>query len=75
MGESQDDHMTLVEFNIYRYAQIELSNNKKAILLYAYTKRSYGENITSFLKGLKYGRETLINKMISDSLPSIRVQD
>lgn len=67
--------MTLVEFNIYRYAQIELSNNKKAILLYAYTKRSYGENITSFLKGLKYGRETLINKMISDSLPSIRVQD
>lgn len=75
MSESKDDKMTTVEFNVYRYKQIELEGGKKAILVYAYSKRSYNNEITDFLKVLSKERTTYLNHMISSEIPAIKVSD
>jgi hypothetical protein len=74
LGESKDDEMTIVEFNVYRYKQVEISNKKKAIIVYAYSKRSYGENITNFFKTLKADRTNYLNLMISAEVPTVTVE-
>lgn len=73
LGESKGDEMTIVEFNVYRYKQVDLGANKKGILIYAYSERSYGEAITPFLKTLKDDRTEYLNQMISDELPVVTV--
>jgi len=73
MGESKDNKMTVAEFNVYRYKQIELAAGKKAILVYAYSKRAYGNDITAFLNTLGENRMAYLNQMISTALPQIRI--
>lgn len=71
LGESKDDKMTIVEFNVYRYKQIEISKKKKAIIVFAYSKRSYGDDITNFFKTLKTDRTNYLNQMISADIPTV----
>ncbi|CAN5571249.1 hypothetical protein BH10BAC3_BH10BAC3_16800 [soil metagenome] len=71
LSESKNDLMEIVEFNIYHYKQVELGGNKKAILVYAYSKRSYGDEITPFLKHLKTERMEMLNTMIAAQVPVI----
>lgn len=40
LGESKNGKSDIQEFNIYRYRQVDAGNNKKAILVYAYSKKS-----------------------------------
>jgi hypothetical protein len=74
LGESKDDKMTIVEFNVYRYKQIEISKKKKAIIVYAYSKRSYGDDITNFFKTLKTDRTNYLNQMISADIPNVTIE-
>jgi hypothetical protein len=73
LGESKNDRMTIVEFNVYRYKQIEISKNSKAVVVYAYSKRSYGDGITEFFKTLKQDRISFLNQMISADLPAVTI--
>jgi hypothetical protein len=73
LGESKNDKMEVEEFNIYRYKQIDLGENKKAILVYAYSKRVYGEDITPFFKNLKNDRINLLNTMIGSEMPIVTI--
>lgn len=75
LSESSNDKMTVVEFNIYRYKQIELGNNRKGILVYAYSKRSYNNDITNFLKSLKDDRMNYLNQMVSADIPQVTLLD
>lgn len=74
LGESKDNKMTIVEFNIYYYRQIELSKKHKVIAVYAYSKRSYGDDITDFFKTLKDDRNSHLNEMISLKKPAISLK-
>lgn len=74
LGESKDDKMTIVEFNVYRYKQIEVSKKKKALVVYAYSKRSYGDDITTFFKTLKDDRTNYLNQMISADIPTVTIE-
>lgn len=74
LGESKDDQMTIVEFNVYRYKQIEISKKRKAIIVYAYSKRSYGDDITNFFKTLKDDRTNYLNQMISADIPIVKIE-
>lgn len=65
--------MAITEFNVYRYSQVDLGNNKKAILIYFYSKRSYGNEITEFLKKLSLERIKYLNEMISAKMPSVKI--
>lgn len=73
LGESKENKMNIAEFNVYRYKQVYLGNNKKAIMVYAYSKRSYGEAITTFLSGLGEERTKYLNEMISTEIPTIKI--
>ena len=75
LGESKDKLMTIVEFNAYHYKEIQLSESKKAIVIYAYTKRSYGDGITDFLKSLKEDRSHVLNEMISTKIPGVAMRN
>lgn len=74
-GESIGDIMTLVEFNVYRYKQIKIGKNKQAILVYAFSKRVRGAEITPFLKSLKQGRLNYIEKILKVNLPEIKLTE
>ena len=75
LSSGKNGKVDVVEFIIYRYKQIELENHKKALLIYSYSKRSYGENITAFLKNLGAERTDLLNVMISKELPKIKIKE
>lgn len=67
--------MTLVEFTIYRYKQVFVTVNQKALLVYAYSKRSYDEEITSFFETIEDDRLDLINLMILSEVPNVTITD
>ena len=75
LGESKGDKMTIIEFNIYHYKQVDLSDKKKGILVYAYSKRAYGDDITPFLKTLRKDRTNLLNVMIGSEMPTVKLAD
>lgn len=74
LGASKENKMTLIEFNVYHYKQIEVSINKKALIVYAYSKRSYGNEITHFLKTLEEDRTKYLNQMISSDIPTVTLE-
>ena len=67
--------MEVQEFNIYRYKPIVLDDIKKAILVYAYSKRAYRADITPFFKSLKSERVNLLNTMIASEMPTVTFAD
>ena len=71
VSESKKNIMETVEFNIYHYKQIELAGEQKGILVYAYSKRSYGDEIKPFLKSLKKTRIDMLNTMIAAQVPVV----
>ncbi|HYG40030.1 MAG TPA: hypothetical protein VD908_15490 [Cytophagales bacterium] len=73
LGESKNDKMNVVEFNVYRYKQIDLGNSRKGIMIFSFTKRCYGKNIKSFFKSLSKDRIDFINQMISYEMPKIKL--
>lgn len=75
LSSGKNDKIDIVEFIVYRYKQVELKNNKKALFIYAYSKRSYDDKITSFLKNLKNDRTDLLNVMTSQELPKITIKE
>lgn len=75
IGESKDNKMTIAEFNVYRYKQVDINGAKKAIVVYAYSKRAYTDGITSFLKSLAKERVEYLNEMISSEMPDIKVSN
>jgi hypothetical protein len=72
LSESQKNEMTIAEFNIYRYKEVTIGS-KKGIMVYAYSKRSYGAQITPFLKGLKAERSKFMNEMAVTKLPAVKL--
>lgn len=67
--------LTIVEFIIYRYRQIELENHKKGLLIFSYSKRSYGTDILPFFTKLATDRKNLLNLMIAKELPKIKIKE
>ena len=75
LSESKGDNMTIAEFNVYRYKQSELGNDRNGILVYAYSKRSYGDDITPFLKKLKDEKINYLNEMAMTGIPDIKIAE
>jgi hypothetical protein len=73
LGESKNNKMEVEEFNVYRYKQTDLGDNKKGILVFAYSKRAYGDDIFTFFTNLKNDRVTFLNAMIAVDIPTITI--
>ncbi|AOW10028.1 hypothetical protein [Flavobacterium gilvum] len=65
----------IVEWNAYRYKKISDAKGNPTILLFALTKRGYGNDITNFLNGLKTNRIDWINLTWNYKLPTINLKD
>lgn len=74
LSESKGNKMTIVEFNIYRYISVDLGKGKKGVLVYAYSKRSYGNDIDGFLKTIKTDRTALLNVMAVSQIPIVTIR-
>jgi hypothetical protein len=74
VSDSKGSEMNVVEFNVFRYKQIAYDDGKKAILVFAYCKRAYGDAITDFLRGLGDERVKHLNTMIQKEVPSVLPQ-
>lgn len=70
-SESEGDLLKIVEFSSYRYKQISIGKNKSAILVFAFSKRAYGSQITPFLNTLREKRLELINHIFKTEMPEI----
>lgn len=75
LGESKDGQMTIVEFNVYHYKRVKINKKKEAIVVYAFTKRSYGEDIRNFFSTLKEDRTKYLNEMISAVIPNVTMEN
>jgi hypothetical protein len=73
LSDTKNDKVQTVEFNVYRYKQINIGD-RQAILVYAYSRRSYGNKATSFLKSLKNERLVYLKHMTSTDMPVITLQ-
>lgn len=73
MSEGDSKTIHTAEFNVYKYSKITLGTNKSAIILYGYSSRVYGDEITPFLQALKNERTAPINEMISAKIPSVKI--
>ena len=65
----------IVEWNVYRYKNIVDSKGNPTILLFALSKRAYGDDIISFLTGLKSNRMDFINLIWNYKLPTINFKE
>jgi len=65
----------IVEWNAYRYKKIVDSKGNPTILLFALSKRAYGNDYITFLTGLKSRRIHYINLVWNYKLPSINFKD
>lgn len=70
LSSSKDNRLTVAEFIVYRFRQVELINQNKAVFIYQYSRRSYGSGITPFLTSLKEERQRLLKLMTSATLPT-----
>lgn len=75
LSETKNNQINIAEFNIYRYKQIDLGNNKKGILIFAYTKRSDRNNVSYFFNNLGNIRKSSLNTMMSTETPTVKITE
>ncbi len=73
LAQAKGDKVAVVEFTIYRYKQITLADGAKALMIYAYSKRGYGDEIKAFFDDLKENRIRYLNGMITSDMPAVKL--
>ncbi len=75
VGETTGDNMMMIEFNVYRYTQVDLPDGRKAVFVYGYRRRSFEDDITGFSNELQMNKTEYINKLIAIELPKVTAQN
>jgi hypothetical protein len=65
----------VVEWNAYRYAAFRAKGGESGVLLFAISRRAYGNDTTDFLRRLKTARPVEVNALASHPLPAVRPID
>ncbi|WP_338648150.1 hypothetical protein V5J73_05425 [Flavobacterium sp. KS-LB2] len=73
LSDMKNNIINTAEFNIYRYKQIDLDNNKKGILIFAYTKRNDKNSVDYFFNNLGDIRKKSLKTMISIEMPKVKI--
>lgn len=73
LSEDKEGQTPIIEFNAYRYKQIDTADDNKGILIYAFSKRSYGDDIDSFLRNLKADRMKYLDEMSKTTIPVVSI--
>jgi hypothetical protein len=62
----------IIERNVYRYKQIMFEDNKKGVLLFAFSSRGYENKIEDFLNALKKNRSDALNHLGAFEISGIK---
>ena len=73
MSQSAGGKTVVAEWNAYRYMQLSNTAGKKGILLFTYSRRSYGDAVPGFLKVLKTERLNNINVLSAYKMPVLKI--
>jgi hypothetical protein len=73
MSTGPADASEIVEWNAYRYKQVQEKSGKTGLLLMAISRRAYGNESTGFLKDLKTMRPQYREELSSYKLPEINL--
>ncbi len=68
-----DERNSLVEWDVFRYKAVKLKSGQRGILLFAVSKRKYGNDIKPFLTNLKTDRPILIGEVAKRPMPEINL--
>lgn len=73
VSDKINDPQAIVEFSIYRYRQIALGATRRAVLIYAYSQRSYGSAVNAYLKALPQTRRAALDALAKTPLPVVKI--
>jgi hypothetical protein len=73
VSASENGKTTITEWNVYRYMNLKEKSGSEGILLVAYSRRAYGDDIDSFLRSLKSERPNDIKAMADFTVPRIKL--
>lgn len=59
----------VMEWDAYRYVSVAMPDGKNAVILFAISRRHYGEGASDFLKTLKTKRNADIDTLVSHAVP------
>ncbi len=73
MSSGNGKTLDVVEWNVYRYKKVIDKKGNSMMLLFAWSKRAYGDDIMPFLKGLDEQRIGWINFIGNFLIPEIKL--
>jgi len=59
----------IVEWDAYRYVPVAMPDGKNAVILFAISRRHYGEGASDFLKALKTKRIADVDTLVNHAVP------
>ncbi len=74
MSDGGGGKASVVELNAYHYKNYTDKAGHKGVLLFALSKRAYGNDVMPFLRNLKSERQNIIKTMAEASFPPVEVK-
>ncbi len=74
MSDGGGGKSSVVELNAYHYKNYTDKAGHKGVLLFALSKRAYGDDVMPFLRNLKSERQNIIKTMAEASFPGVEVK-
>lgn len=73
LSESKNGKTEIAEYNVYRYVPVNIGDGVNGILVYAYTKRAYGNDVQGFLETIDKERRDYVLKMGKTEVPKVKI--
>jgi hypothetical protein len=75
VSDSNGGEANIVEWNAYRYVKLKDKSDRNGVMLFAISRRAYGEGISDFLKVLKSNRSEGISMLSSFDVPNVKLSE
>jgi hypothetical protein len=74
LSEGTGSNISTVELNAYRYKNYTDKGGHKGVLLFALSKRAYGDDVAPFIRNLKFERQDIIKAITDADFPGVEVK-
>ncbi len=75
VSDSNGNEANIAEWNAYRYVKLQDKSDKTGVMLFAISRRAYGDEISDFLKILKENRKNAISMLSTQSIPNVTLSE
>ncbi len=70
-----DEQKSIYEHDVYRFKAVTAKSGQKGIVLFAFSNRAYGKDISAFLVKLKAERKTWISEVAKVTIPEMTIKN